>query len=70
MDAGQLLTDRLDQKGGDHGGIDAAGQGEKYFAVADLRAERGQLLVDKCPGQLGGSDSLHRFRALIVRHEN
>ena len=45
--ADQLLTDSLDEQGGNNGRIDAAGQCQQDLPVADLLAERGDLLADE-----------------------
>ena len=45
--ADQLLTDSLDEQGGNDGRIDAAGQCQQNLPVADLLAECGDLLADE-----------------------
>ena len=44
--AGELLADRLLEKNGADGAVDAAGHGEKHFLVADLSADRFDLFFD------------------------
>ena len=68
MHADELLADGLDQKGGHHGGVDAAGKGEQNLLVADLRFGFGNLLIDECLGQFGGGDAYHVVRALVGIH--
>lgn len=45
--ADQLLTDSLDEQGGNDGRIDAAGQCQQNLPVADLLAECGDLPADE-----------------------
>ena len=68
MDTGQLLSDRLDQQGGNNGRIHAAGESEKDLAVSDLRAQSGNLLIDKRFGKFGCGNPLHGFGSSEFSH--
>ena len=60
--ADELLAHRLDEQRRDHGGIHAAGQRQQHLAIADLRAQRLDLLGNKLLRQLRRRDALHRLR--------
>ena len=66
--AGQLLADRLDEQGRDHRGVHAAAQRQQHLAVADLRAQGGDLLVDKGLGLRGRRDPRHALGTSVVCH--
>ena len=59
MHADELLADRPDEQGRHHGGIHAAGEGEKDLLVAHLGADRLDLLLDEGLRELGGGDARH-----------
>ena len=50
MDADQLVSDRLDQKGCDDGRVNASGEGEQHFVAPHLLPHGSDLLIDKCLG--------------------
>ena len=68
MNTDQLLANGLDQQGGHHGRVHAAGQSQQHLLAADLRPQLGNLLVDECLSQRGGGDPGHGLRAKIVCH--
>ena len=68
MHAGELTAHRLDEQGGHHGGVHAAGQGQQDLIAADLFPQRLQLLGDERLRQGRGGDSLHGFRTLVFVH--
>ena len=47
MDAGELLANGLDEQGGHHGGIHAAGQGQQHLLVPHLAADQLHLVGDE-----------------------
>ena len=59
VDGNQLLTDGLDEEGGNHGGVHTARQGEQHLLVADLGAQFLNLFFDEFPRQFGSGDPLH-----------
>ena len=67
--AGELSADRTDQKRRDDGRIDAAGQREKDFLIADLRADIGDLFVDERFRLRSGRDAFHGFGSCKNRHK-
>ena len=66
VDGDQLLAYGLDEQGRDDRGIDAAGQGEQHFLVADLRTQFLNLFFNEFLGQGGRRDSLHCRRADVT----
>ena len=68
MDAGELLTHRLDQQGGYHRRVHPAGQGQQDLFVPDLFLKCCHLFLNERFCQSGGGDPLHGFRALVVCH--
>ena len=68
MHTSQLLSDGFDEKRGNDRRVDAAGQSQQYFFVADLFAKSFALLIDKGFRQRGGRDALHGFGSYVVSH--
>ena len=69
MDTDQLLADCLDQQGGNHTGVNAAGQGQQDLLIANLGANLGDLLVDESLSKLRSGDACHGFGTYIIRHK-
>ena len=63
VDALEVFAYRLDEKGGDDGGVDSSREGEKDFFVADLRLDLGRLRGDKGVGKRAVVYALHGFGA-------
>ncbi len=68
VDTDQLIADRLDEQGCHNRGVDAAGQGQQDFFVADLFLDEGDLLIDERLGELGGGDADHIVRSSDFSH--
>ncbi len=61
--AHQPVADRQVQEGGDHTRIDAAGQSQQHFAIADLRAHPAHRILDDI------ADAPQRIAAADLAHE-
>ena len=66
--ADQLPAHRLDEQCGHDGGVHASGQRQQNLPVADLRADGLHLFFNKCLGELGSCNALHRFGADVRVH--
>ncbi len=65
-DAGELVADGPVQQGGDHGGVDAAGQAEQDLVVADLAADLRDGVLDDVVRESRGCRS-RRYRERSAR---
>ena len=68
VDAYQLLSDRLNQKRGYHGGIHASGQSQQHLLIAYLLLDSLHLLFDKSLRQFTRRDTDHVFGTFVVIH--
>ena len=66
--AHELAADGLDEEGGHHRGVHAAGKGKQDLLVADLFADGFYLLVDEGEGEFFVVDARHGFGADIAGH--
>ncbi len=70
MDTDQLLADSLDQQSCNNGRVNAAGQCQQDLLVANLLADSGDLLSNKCISKLWSGNALHRIGSYIGIHSN
>ena len=66
VNARELLADCFDEQRRDDGRIDAAGEREEHFFIADLTAQLCELFVDKRLRKLRRFDALHVFWTDVV----
>ena len=70
MDTDQLLADCLNQQSRNDRGVNTAGQRQQNLLVANLRANRGNLLFNKCICLLRSGNTLHGLGTYIARHKS
>ena len=65
MDAGELISNGLDQQRGNNRRVNAAGKSQQHLAIAHLGTHGLNGFFDECVGQFGSVDARHIVGALV-----